>query len=183
VFGTGARAARVAALLAVAWALAPLSLRAATPRPAARAAGAASAGIRPATAADVLAEVRAARGSVVLVNVWATWCIPCRLEFPDLLSLRREFGEKGFRLVLVSADLAGERPQVEAFLRSEGVGFPTLAKSQPDQEFIDGLERRWSGALPATLLFDRNGTEVAFWEGSSTYSELLAKVQPLLQGP
>ena len=147
---------------------------AATPR--------ATAPIRSATAADVLAEVSSEAGSVVLVNVWATWCIPCRQEFPDLLRLRRELGGKGFRLVLVSADLAGQRSQVEAFLRQSGVDFPTFVKAQADQEFIDGLEARWSGALPVTLLFDRHGTRAGFWEGGSTYSEILSKVKPLVDG-
>jgi len=140
----------------------------------------AAAALQPATAADVLAEVFSDAGSVVLVNVWATWCIPCRQEFPDLLRLRRELGGKGFHLVLVSADLAGQRPQVEAFLRQSGVDFPTFVKAQADQEFIDGLEERWSGALPVTLLFDRHGRRVGFWEGASTYSEILAKVEPLV---
>ncbi len=134
----------------------------------------------PVTAAALLERVRSARGSVVLVNVWATWCVPCREEFPDLLRLRREYGGRGFRLVLVSADLASQRPQVEEFLRAQGVDFPTFAKAEADQEFIDGLERRWSGALPATLLFDREGRRVAFWEGSIPLPELRSRVAALV---
>ena len=142
----------------------------------------ASAAVVPASAADVLREVGAAKGSVVLVNVWATWCIPCREEFPDLLRLQRKFAGKGLRLVLVSADFASQRPAVETFLGRQGVEFPSFLKAQGDQEFIEGLEARWSGALPASLLFDRRGNKVAFWEGASTYAELLAKVRPLLEG-
>ncbi len=152
----------------------------AAPAPAAVAGGD---GVRPAAATDVLAEVRSARGSVVLVNVWATWCVPCREELPDLLRLRREFGGRGLRLVLVSADLSDQRAAAAAFLRSQGVDFPTLAKAQGDQEFIEGLDRRWSGALPATLLFDRSGAEVAFWEGASSYAQLAKRVKPLLGTP
>jgi len=133
-----------------------------------------------ATAADVLAEVRSARGSVVVVNVWATWCVPCREEFPDLLKLQREFRSRGMRLILVSADLASQRAQVERFLGDQGVGGRTFAKAQADQEFIDGLERRWSGALPATLLFDRRGRQVAFWEGSLRFAELRSEVESLI---
>jgi thiol-disulfide isomerase/thioredoxin len=151
--------------------------------PAAGAAPVRAVPIRPVTAAEVLAEVRSARGSVVLVNVWATWCVPCREEFPDLLRLRRELGGKGLRLLLVSADLASQRPQAEAFLRQAGVDFPTFVKAQTDQEFIDGLERSWSGALPVSVLFDRHGTRVGFWEGGSTYAEIVARVRPLLDGP
>lgn len=138
--------------------------------------------LTPATAADVLHEVERSRGSTVLVNVWATWCAPCREELPDLLRLQREYGGHGFRLILVSADFASQRPAAAALLASQGVGFPTFAKAQGDQGFIDGLDTRWSGALPASLLFDREGRRVAFWEGKASYEELLGKVKPLLDG-
>ena len=120
------------------------------------------------------------RGSVVLVNLWATWCTPCREEFPDLLRVQRELENRGFRLILVSADFTSQRAAASAFLASQRVGFPTFAKAQGDQEFIDGLDSRWSGALPATLLFDREGRKVAFWEGKTSYEELLEKIGPLL---
>ena len=138
--------------------------------------------LTPATAADVLHEVERSRGSVVLVNVWATWCTPCREELPDLLRLQRECGANGFRLILVSADFASQRPAAAALLASQGVTFPTFVKAEGDQGFIDGLDPRWSGALPASLLFDREGRKVAFWEGKASYEELLGKVKPLLDG-
>lgn len=138
--------------------------------------------LTPATAADVLHEVGRSRGSVVLVNVWATWCTPCREELPDLLRLQGEYGANGFRLILVSADFASQRPTAAALLANLGVGFPTFVKSEGDQGFIDGLDTRWSGALPASLLFDREGRKVAFWEGKASYEELLGKVKPLLDG-
>lgn len=138
--------------------------------------------LTPATAADVLHEVERSRGSVVLVNVWATWCTPCREELPDLLRLQRECGGHGFRLILVSADFASQRPAAAALLASQGVTFPTFVKAEGDQGFIDGLDPRWSGALPASLLFDREGRKVAFWEGKASYEELLGKVKPLLDG-
>ena len=138
--------------------------------------------LTPATSADVIREVERSRGSVVLVNVWATWCTPCREELPDLLRLQRELADRGFRLILVSADVTSQRPAAAALLASQGVGFPTFAKAQGDQDFIDGLDIRWSGALPASLLFDRDGRKVAFWEGKASYEKLLGEVKPLLDG-
>ena len=138
--------------------------------------------LTPATSADVIQEVERSRGSVVLVNVWATWCTPCREELPDLLRLQRELADRGFRLILVSADVTSQRPAAAALLASQGVGFPTFAKAQSDQDFIDGLDTRWSGALPASLLFDRDGRKVAFWEGKASYERLVGEVKPLLDG-
>lgn len=137
--------------------------------------------VMPATAAEVLREVEADRGFVVLVNVWATWCIPCREEFPDLLRMRNAFAGQGLRLILVSADFASQRPEVESFLGRQGVAFPTFVKAQADQDFIEVLDGRWSSALPASILFDRHGRRVAFWEGGSSYAQLLAKVRPILE--
>lgn len=120
---------------------------------------------------------------MVLLNLWATWCVPCREEFPALLKLQRALADRGFKLILVSADFASQRPQVESFLAQEGVHFRTFLKAQSDDAFIEGIDHRWSGALPASALFDRDGHEVVFWEGKSTYEDVLAKVTPLLDGP
>ena len=134
------------------------------------------------TAAGLQRVVRAAAGRVVLVNVWATWCEPCRQEFPDLLKLRRALAGRGLDLVLVSADFASRLPQVRSFLAAQGVEFTTYLKDESDTAFIDGLDPAWSGSLPATLVYDRSGTLREFWEGPATYETLLGKVNELL-GP
>ena len=138
--------------------------------------------VLPATSGDVLSAVKQAHGQVVLVNLWATWCQPCKEEFPDLLRLSRELGRRGFKLILVSADFPDLRPQVERFLADQGVDFPTFLKAETDDKFINGIEPRWTGALPATILFDASGVRRQFWEGKTTYDALLARVAPLLHG-
>ena len=72
--------------------------------------------IQPATAGQLREVVRAGGARVVLLNVWATWCVPCREEFPDLMRLRREYRERGLRLVLVSADTDSQLPAARQFL-------------------------------------------------------------------
>jgi thiol-disulfide isomerase/thioredoxin len=134
------------------------------------------------TAAGLHGVVRAAAGRVVLVNVWATWCDPCRQEFPDLLRLRRALAGRGLDLVLVSADFDSRLPRVRSFLAAQGVDFTTYLKDESDTAFIDGLDPAWSGSLPATLVYDRSGALRDFWEGPATYETLLGKVSKLL-GP
>jgi thiol-disulfide isomerase/thioredoxin len=138
--------------------------------------------LTPVTAADVLKAVRDARGDVVLVNVWATWCDPCRREFPALLAVERKLAERGVTLILVSADFADQRTKVVQFLAQQGVGFPSYIKVEDDMAFISTLEPRWSGALPATFLFDRTGELREFWEGEASYEKLVGKVASLLDG-
>jgi thiol-disulfide isomerase/thioredoxin len=136
--------------------------------------------LQPASASEVKAAVAAARGKVVVVNVWATWCEPCREEFPDLLRLRRERGPRGVELILVSADFERQAAAAESFLREQGVDFPSYLKSGKDMEFIEEFEPRWSGSLPATFVYDRRGRLVEFWEGLADFPTLSGKVAPLL---
>lgn len=137
--------------------------------------------LQPATAAQVLETARAPGARAALINVWATWCQPCVEEFPDLVKLHRSYGDRGLRLVLVSADFDDQREAVLAFLRKQGASFPSYLKDQKDEEFIDGIDPRWSGALPASFVVDRTGAIVDFWEGKKNYAALEAKIAPLLR--
>jgi len=134
----------------------------------------------PAGADQVLAEVRKPGAGAVLVNVWATWCAPCREEFPDLLHVARELGPKGLRLVLVSVDFPGDEQEAAKFLTSQGVDFPTFVRTGKDETFVDGLEPKWSGAIPATFLYDAKGTLVRFWEGKASYPVIKRRAQTAL---
>lgn len=150
---------------------------------------AAAASGAPAPAARPLHDIDAPRvrevvsssgAKAVLVNVWATWCLPCREEMPDLVRLHREYKGRGFELVLVSADFADQRQEAANFLAEQGVDFDSYLKRQKDQEFIDGIDPRWGGALPASFLYDAKGKIVAFWEGKVTFEELQGKLLELL---
>ena len=123
----------------------------------------------PAGADTILAEVKRPGASAVLVNVWATWCAPCREEFPDLLHVARELAPRGLRLVLVSVDFAEDEAVTTKFLTSQGVDFPTFHRTGKDEAFVDGREPQWSGSIPATFLYDANGKLVRFWEGKASY--------------
>jgi thiol-disulfide isomerase/thioredoxin len=123
----------------------------------------------PVEASAILAEVRKPGASAVLVNIWATWCSPCREEFPDLLHVARDLAPKGLRLVLVSVDFPGSEKETTQFLTSQGVDFPTFVRRGKDETFVDGLEHKWSGAIPATFLYGADGKLVRYWEGKASY--------------
>jgi thiol-disulfide isomerase/thioredoxin len=123
----------------------------------------------PAEAGAILAEVKRPGAAAVLVNVWATWCSPCREEFPDLLHVARDLAPQGLRLVLVSVDFPGSEAETTSFLTSQGVDFPTFMRTGKDEAFVDGLESQWSGAIPATFVYNSSGKLVRFWEGRLSY--------------
>jgi thiol-disulfide isomerase/thioredoxin len=136
----------------------------------------------PADIAAVLAAIRRPGASAVLVNVWATWCDPCREEMPTLLRFYRERRAQGLRLVLVSADEVEDREKAARFLASQGVDFPSWLKQDADDgAFIDGLDRRWRGALPASFLFDGKGRSQRFWQGQVTAPILQAALDEILK--
>jgi thiol-disulfide isomerase/thioredoxin len=160
--------------------VAALLLGCGAPRPASDPARARSVEVRPASVEQLLTAVRQPGARVVLLNVWATWCVPCREEFPDLLRLGREYRARGLRLVLVSADFDSELPAVKGFLNAQGVDFLTYLKQGDDMPFIDGLDARWTGALPATLLYDGAGKRLWFHEGKTSYDTLKTRIDEAL---
>ena len=131
--------------------------------------------------ADLVAAVREPGARVVVVNVWATWCLPCREEMPALLRLRKAYADRGLRLVLVSGDFSSDAEQAAAYLGELGVDFPTYIKEGSDMELIDALDSKWSGALPATFIFDGNGRLRESIFGAATYEQFEAKIRPVME--
>lgn len=126
--------------------------------------------VQPLTPAD-LGKLLADSPQPVVVNVWATWCVPCVEEFPELLAWRKANIHRA-RLVLVSADFSSRVALVVRFLQERGVNFTTYLKEGPDELLIATLSPQWSGALPATFVFAPGGRLVAFREGKVTTDEL-----------
>lgn len=131
-------------------------------------------------AAAVKKLLEQSKGSVVWLNVWATWCQPCVEEFPVLLKLRRQHQAKGLRMVFVSSDFPDNTEAVQTFLKKQGVSFPTYLKDEKDMPFIEGLETSWTGALPLNILYDRTGARRAMWEGEVKPEVMQAELNKLL---
>lgn len=96
------------------------------------------------------------RGRAIVLNIWATWCVPCRVEMPALDRLQAALGSDGFEVVALSIDRGGP-PTVEAFYKDIGLRSLNI--------YVDptGAASRALGAvgIPTTLLIDREGREVA----------------------
>jgi len=139
--------------------------------------------LTPVTPDSLALVVAAAGGKATLVNVWASWCEPCREEFPDLVRLARAYEDQGLKVVFVSADFTEDLPNARKFLAAQGVGWPTWHKTGNDQAFIDALSPKWTGALPGTFIYDAQGKLRDFWEGKATYAKMENSVRPILSLP
>jgi thiol-disulfide isomerase/thioredoxin len=96
----------------------------------------------------------------LLVNFWATWCVPCRREFPDLVKIDGEYRGREIEFALVSADDVSEiKTTVPKFLRDmRAASMPAYLLNATDtQAAIAQVDPAWGGELPATFLFDRQG--------------------------
>jgi thiol-disulfide isomerase/thioredoxin len=131
-------------------------------------------------AAGVHKLVAAEKGRPVVVSFWATWCAPCIKEFPDLVALARE--RKDVTVLSISIDDESERAAVDAFVAKQKPSFRVYIKAPgPEEAFINGVDPKWSGSVPLTLIFDSAGQKKALIEGEQTRAELekaLAKVTP-----
>ena len=115
-------------------------------------------------------------GQVVLINYWATWCGPCQMETPGLVSLARELGPKGLAVVGVSMD-TGDRAKVRNFVERFQVSYPVVFPARMSQmEF--GME-----GLPTTILLDRNGRVAKTYVGAVRRADFEADVNAVLLEP
>jgi thiol-disulfide isomerase/thioredoxin len=120
-------------------------------------------------------DLQSLRGRVVLVNFWATWCVPCREEMPSIARLREKLRGRPFDVLAVNYGESRER--VAEFVRKEGVGLPVLLDTDMESA------RTWKAkGLPMTFLVDAEG-RVRYWSfGERDWSrgDSLALVQDLL---
>ncbi len=108
-----------------------------------------------------------------LVNVWATWCGPCILEYPEFIVLQRMYGARSFEFVSLSADKPQEEDKVLAFLRGKYSAVPNYLYSEEDKyALIDAVDKNWDGALPYTALIEPGGKIVWSHQGSVDFMEL-----------
>ena len=92
------------------------------------------------------------QGRVVLLNLWATWCTPCRMETPYLQSIFEEYADRGFEIVGISMDTGDAADQVAMFVEEYGVTYTILHDPK-----MTGMELYQVLGLPATFLIDREG--------------------------
>ncbi len=125
--------------------------------------------------------LQAHKGKVVLYDFWATWCDGCRAELPALVRLDAKLRTQGFELVTISADEPEQAADAEKFLKQMGVRGPLYRKqADDDQHFIDSIDKKWSGALPAMFLYDKQGRQARTFIGETDIGVLEAAVRKIL---
>jgi len=104
------------------------------------------------------------RGQPVLINIWATWCHPCRVEMPSINALYQDYRAKGLAIVAIATDEQG-KPVVAPFLQTYGLTFPVLL----DPQNMLGAQLQVPG-IPASYVLDKRGRIVSFEIGARDWN-------------
>ena len=124
------------------------------------------------------------KGKAVLLNFWATWCGPCKIETPWLIELRNQYAAQGFEILGISVDdidrddpakLSGEKQEIARFVQQMHMPYPVLIDGDSLSKPYGGLD-----ALPASFFVDRNGTVVASQLGLTSKAEIEANIRKAL---
>ncbi|MDD8019022.1 MAG: TlpA disulfide reductase family protein [Bacteroidota bacterium] len=108
-------------------------------------------------------------GKPLLLNIWATWCAPCREEFPDLVRISNDL--KGIDVVAISADFPDEiNEKILPFLKTMNVPFKVYVADFSNMDKFFGLfDKSWGGEIPATFIYNRDGKRLQFLRGKHSY--------------
>lgn len=118
------------------------------------------------------------RGKIVVLNFWATWCIPCREEMPLLVEVEKEFASRGISFVAVSLDDRQSRPRIPDFIGQFKISFPVWTGATT----MDLDDLKLGPALPATAFLDRQGRIAARVLGQISRRELYERLEWLSGG-
>jgi thiol-disulfide isomerase/thioredoxin len=127
-------------------------------------------------AQSVLNYIKDLKSPLVLVNFWASWCEPCKVEFPNILKLRERFGKDGLQVVFVSIDERADLEAAQKFLKEQHVDFPTFYKGSQSAQFVTDIYPKWKGSVPTTILLGGDGQVKDAWEGDTTLEEFERRV-------
>ena len=121
------------------------------------------------------------KGKPLLVTFWATWCEPCRDEYPMLNELAKQYAPQGLKVVGVNMDQDGDLILMRRFLARYKPVFPNYRKKRGEEDaFSQGVMSGWNGSLPASFFYAKDGTMIARQLGAADHDTYEALIRALL---
>ncbi len=131
--------------------------------------------------AEALKNLLKPNGKPLLINFWATWCEPCREEFPDLVKIGADYKDK-IDLITISLDelseINGDVPKFLAEMKAEMPSY--LLKTPSEEAAITSVSKDWQGGLPFTIFFNEKGETIYFKQGKFDTAFLRAEIEKTL---
>lgn len=120
-------------------------------------------------------------GKPLLVTFWATWCEPCREEYPLVNQLAKDYAAKGLVVVGVDMDDDAEMALVHRFLDKNQPVFPNVRKKMGHEDaFVDGVDPRWHDVMPANFFYAADGRLIGFMTGGRPRADFEQMIQAAL---
>ena len=120
-------------------------------------------------------------GKPLLVNFWATWCEPCRDEYPMLNELAKQYAPQGLNVVGVDMDQDGDLILMRRFLTRYKPVFPNYRKKPGKEDgFESSVSAQWNGSLPVSFFYSRDGRQVNQFIGAKSRENYEAAIRALL---
>jgi len=121
------------------------------------------------------------KGKPLLVTFWATWCEPCRDEYPMLNELAKQYAPQGLKVVGVSLDQDGDLILMRRFLARYKPVFPNYRKKKGDEDaFVQAVLPKWDGAIPASVFYAKDGQQIGHLLGAGDHDTYEAAIKMLL---
>jgi thiol-disulfide isomerase/thioredoxin len=121
------------------------------------------------------------KGKVLLLNIWASWCPPCKKEFPDLVKLAEKYKNSKVEIVGLSVDDKDDlQTEVIPFLQKNNANFKIYIQNFKNIEELISFFPKWEGAIPLTVIFDKNGKEKKFIIGMRDFEFFDKAIQEVL---
>ncbi len=114
---------------------------------------------------------------LLMINLWATWCVPCVQEFPDLVTMNRMYRDRDFKMITISMDAMKDKDKALAFLKKkESSSSNYIYSGDSKYKLIETIDPKWQGALPYTILVEPGGKIVYAKEGQVNADSLKAQI-------
>jgi thiol-disulfide isomerase/thioredoxin len=121
------------------------------------------------------------KGKPLLVTFWATWCEPCRDEYPMLNELAKQYAPQGLKVVGVSLDQDGDLILMRRFLARYKPIFPNYRKKKGEEDaFVQTVLPGWNGSIPASVFYAKDGQQVGHFVGAGDHDTYEAAIKMLL---
>jgi len=121
------------------------------------------------------------KGKPLLVTFWATWCEPCRDEYPMLNELAKQYAPQGLKVVGISLDQDGDLILMRRFLARYKPIFPNYRRKKGEEDaFVQAVMPGWNGSIPASVFYAKDGRQVGHLVGAGDHDTYEASIKMLL---